>query len=77
MMARTESRVAWLTSPTLTALPVSAATASALAFTFFSIACSTAPQLPSSAETSSPLAAIGQLAFFQEAPSAAFFTSAG
>ncbi|MNY29316.1 hypothetical protein D3C86_1633500 [compost metagenome] len=41
------------------------------------MAFSTVAQLPSSADTSSPLAGIGQLARFQEAPLAAFFTSSG
>jgi len=38
---------------------------------------STLPQSPSSAETSSPLAAGGQLACFQEAPAADLRTAAG
>jgi hypothetical protein len=77
MMARTLSRVAWLTSAWLTGAPVLAATASAFACTFFSSTFSTTPQLPSSAETSSPFAAIGQLARFHEAPLAAFTMSEG
>ena len=53
------------------------ACASAFASTFFSMTFSTVPQSPSSAETSSPLAAIGQFGFFQEAPLAALITSSG
>jgi hypothetical protein len=47
-------------------VPVS--TATALSLTFFSISFSTMPQLPSSAETSSPLACSGQLGLDHEAP---------
>ena len=73
MMARTESRVAWRMSASDTAAPLAAA----LSLTFFSMTFSTRPQLPSSAETSSPFACNGQDGFDQDAPLAFFLTSIG
>ena len=66
MRARTESRVACMTSAEPTSAPFAPAFALILSLT----AVSTAAQLPSRAETSSPLAGIGQFGRFQEAPRA-------
>ena len=62
MMARMESRVACSTS----AWPISAPLASAFALILSPTTFSTWAQLPSSAETSSPLAWIGQFGFSQD-----------
>src|SRR3954447_10162827 len=66
MMARTESRVACRNAASETVPGFSAALALSLSATGFS----TAVQLPSRAETISPLAAIGQFGVFQVAPRA-------
>ena len=71
MMARTESRVACSTSAWLISAPLASAFALILSPTTFS----TWAQLPSSAETSSPLAWIGQFGFSQDGPLAAFSTA--
>src|SRR3954447_20500519 len=70
MSARTLSRVARKTSACETSTPLACALALILSPSAFSVA----PQLPSSAATSSPFAAIGQFGFAQEAPSAFFAT---
>src|SRR2546430_427048 len=72
MMARTLSRAACCRSISDTA---GRACLSALVLILSPTAFSIAPQLPSRAETISPLAAIGQLGFFQLAPRAFFCTS--
>ena len=72
MMARTESRVACVTASGLSGAPACTALSLTLPATFASIV----PQSPSSAETSSPLAAIGQFFCVQEAPSALLITEA-
>jgi hypothetical protein len=71
MMARTESRAANWTSAAEIAAPL----ACAFAVIFSPIVFSTWAQLPSSAETSSPLAGTGQFGRFQDAPRALFATA--
>ncbi len=72
MIARTESLVACWTSTGAAAGPL----ASWRALIFSPTAFSRVAQLPSSAETISPLAAIGQFGLVQDAPSAFLTTVA-
>ena len=82
MIARTESLVACSTETPVAATIAAPLAESpglpgwALAWIFSPSAFSSAPQLPSSAETISPLSGTGQLGLAQDAPSAFFFTRA-
>ena len=79
MIARTESFVACSTETPVVAVTLSCglpglASLPSRATIFSPIAFSRAPQLPSSAETSSPLSGTGQFGRSQEAPAAFFST---